>query len=133
MSSDPTGIVTPAACFRAAAMRSAITTPRVRMPTSATLDRSRLRSRISCAIRARVRSMRDASITWGMVHLFADSPVRVKEPDKDTGKSLLVASDEADGAARRQAGDKEVGAGKTIHVAGHREPEVVQHGWQHVD
>src|SRR5580765_2765358 len=49
------------------AMRRASGTPRVRMPTIATSSMPRFRSRISCAIRARLRAIRSASRTTGML------------------------------------------------------------------
>src|SRR3954453_8316423 len=61
------------------ASRLASGTPRVRMPTSASSSRPRLRSRISWAMRARLRAIRWASRTIGIEDLFASSPGRVKE------------------------------------------------------
>ncbi len=50
----------------APASRAASGTPRARMPTSARSSTPRLRSRISCAMRVRLRDTRSASITTGM-------------------------------------------------------------------
>ena len=51
-----------------AASRAASGTPRARMPTSARSSAPRLRSRISCAMRVRLRDTRSASITTAMAN-----------------------------------------------------------------
>src|SRR5215831_19956908 len=71
-------------------MRRASGTPRVRMPTRATSSMPRFRSRISCAIRARLRAIRSASRTTDIVHLFASSQGRVKELNESISVRALA-------------------------------------------
>src|SRR3954471_11937370 len=81
--------------LRIFARRRAMWTPRVRTPISARSSTPLFRSRISWAMRVRVRAMRSASMTTadllsGMFNLFAVSQDRVKELTKYTSLSMLV-------------------------------------------